>query len=261
VEAIHGEPLGWIRSCGTGSSELPEAVCYHTAMSSPILIVDDEEHIRELVAHFLAREGYTVEHASTGKEALEKFARVSPGLIILDIMLPGMSGTDVCREIRKTSNVPILMLTAKDDIFDKVVGFELGADDYLTKPFEPKELVVRVKALQRRAQAPPVTIDRVLAFGALRIDPERREVRFAEHVVELRPKEFDLLVALARHPGQVFSRDQLLNTVWGYDFEGFSRTVDVHVQHIRDKLQSAGGGAGWIQTVWGVGYKFEPVTD
>jgi DNA-binding response OmpR family regulator len=230
-------------------------------MTSPILIVDDEEHIRELVAHFLTREGYTVEHAATGREALEKFARVAPGFVILDIMLPGMSGTDVCREIRKTSNVPILMLTAKDDIFDKVVGFELGADDYLTKPFEPKELVVRVKALQRRAQPAAAPIDRALVFGRLRIDPERRDVRIGDHRVELRPKEFDLLAALARHPGQVFSRDQLLNTVWGYDFEGFSRTVDVHVQHVRDKLQSAGGGAGWIQTVWGVGYKFEPAAD
>ena len=226
-------------------------------MSSSILIVDDEEHIRELVAHFLTREGYQVEHAATGPEALEKFARTSPGFVILDIMLPGMSGTDVCREIRKTSNVPIMMLTAKDDIFDKVVGFELGADDYLTKPFEPKELVVRVKALHRRSQPTPAPTSTILQLGTLRIDPERRDVRIDTHHVELRPKEFDLLLALARHPGQVFTRDQLLNTVWGYDFEGFSRTVDVHVQHIRDKLQSAGGGSGWIHTVWGVGYKFE----
>ena len=226
-------------------------------MSSPILIVDDEEHIRELVAHFLTREGYVVEHAASGREALDKFAQVAPSLVVLDIMLPGMSGTDVCREIRKTSNVPILMLTARDDLLDKVVGFELGADDYLTKPFEPKELVVRVKALQRRAQPQPVTSGAALSFGTLRIDPDRRDVRIESRHVELRPKEFDLLLALARHPGQVFSRDQLLNTVWGYDFEGFSRTVDVHVQHIRDKLQAAGGGSGWIQTVWGVGYKLE----
>jgi two-component system response regulator ResD len=231
-------------------------------MTRPILIVDDEEHIRELVAHYLTREGYTVEHAGTGPEALEAFARLQPSFIVLDIMLPGMSGTDVCREIRKTSMVPILMLTARDDIVDKVVGFELGADDYLTKPFEPKELVVRVKALQRRAQATVERSNGALAIGALRVDPERREVRVDDKAVELRPKEFDLLLALARHPGQVFTREQLLNTVWGYDFEGFSRTVDVHVQHIRDKLQAAGGGNGWINTVWGVGYKFEaPVPD
>lgn len=228
-------------------------------MVSPILIVDDEEHIRELVAHYLRREGFTVEHAATGPDALEAYTRVQPALIVLDVMLPGLSGTDVCREIRKTSDVPILMLTAKDDIIDKVVGFELGADDYLTKPFEPKELVVRVKALQRRVQA---SVDRpsptaVLTVGELRIDPDRREVRLGTQLVGLRPKEFDLLLALARHPGQVFSREQLLNTVWGYDFEGFSRTVDVHVQHVRDKLAGAGGGGNWIHTVWGVGYKFE----
>jgi DNA-binding response OmpR family regulator len=229
-------------------------------MAGPILIVDDEEHIRELVAHYLRREGFMVEHAATGPDALEVFARVQPALVVLDVMLPGLSGTDVCREIRKTSDVPILMLTAKDDIIDKVVGFELGADDYLTKPFEPKELVVRVKALQRRVQA--AAADRpsptaVLTVGELRIDPDRRDVRIGAKSVELRPKEFELLLALARHPGQVFSREQLLNNVWGYDFEGFSRTVDVHVQHLRDKLASAGGGSGWIHTVWGVGYKFE----
>lgn len=230
-------------------------------MSNPILIVDDEEHIRELVAHYLTREGFAVEHATTGPEALQQFERVKPALIVLDIMLPGMSGTDVCREIRKTSTVPILMLTAKDDIVDKIVGFELGADDYVTKPFEPKELVVRVKALQRRNLAAVERPSTALSFGVLRIDPERRDVRIGTHPVELRPKEFDLLLALARRPGQVFSREQLLNTVWGYDFEGFSRTVDVHVQHLRDKLQAAGGGNGWIHTVWGVGYKFEAAFD
>ena len=226
-------------------------------MTGPILIVDDEEHIRELVAHYLTREGFTVEYAATGPHALEMFARVQPSFVVLDIMLPGLSGTEVLREIRKTSDLPVLMLTAKDDIIDKVVGFELGADDYLTKPFDAKELVVRVKALQRRVQASVERPNAALTVGPLRIDPDRREVLIDTRVVELRPKEFDLLLALARHPGQVFSREQLLNSVWGYDFEGFSRTVDVHVQHIRDKLQAAGGGSGWVTTVWGVGYKFE----
>jgi DNA-binding response OmpR family regulator len=230
-------------------------------MARPILIVDDEEHIRELVAHYLTREGFVVEHAATGLQAIEQFKRVQPSFVVLDIMLPGLSGTEVCREIRKTSTVPILMLTAKDDIVDKVVGFELGADDYLTKPFEPKELVVRVKALQRRVQTQSQPISAVLAFGPLRIDPDRRDVRYDGKQIELRPKEFDLLLALARHPGQVFSREQLLNSVWGYDFEGFSRTVDVHVQHVRDKLQTGGAGGGWIHTVWGVGYKFEASAD
>jgi two-component system response regulator ResD len=230
-------------------------------MTAPILIVDDEDHIRELVALYLTREGFAVEHAATGPQALEVFARLGPSFVVLDIMLPGLSGTEVCREIRKTSMVPILMLTARDDIVDKVVGFELGADDYLTKPFEPKELVARVKALLRRAQSSGESASGAMVFGSLRIDPDRREVLIGNRPAELRPKEFDLLVALARHPGQVFTREQLLNSVWGYDFEGFSRTVDVHVQHVRDKLQAAGGGPGWIATVWGVGYKFEAQTD
>jgi DNA-binding response OmpR family regulator len=184
-----------------------------------VLIVDDEEHIVELVKHYLAQEGLATREAYDGAAALAAFRAAAPSLVILDLMLPGLAGTEVCREIRKTSDVPILMLTAKDDIVDKVVGFELGADDYLTKPFQPKELVARVKALRRRANR--------------------------------------LLLALARRPGQVLTREQLLNKVWGYDFEGFSRTVDVHVQHVREKVEAAGGNPGVIATVWGVGYKFE----
>ncbi len=231
---------------------------------SDILIVDDEEHIVELVKLYLTQEGYSTREAYDGPTSLELFRAAAPLLVILDLMLPGLPGTEVCREIRKTSDVPILMLTARDDIVDKVVGFELGADDYLTKPFQPKELVARVKALVRRAsrstaapaaeqQAAPT----VLRSATLSIDPGRREVLAGGHPVELRPKEFDLLLALARHPGHVFSREQLLNTVWGYDFEGFSRTVDVHVQHVRERIEAAGGNPGLIATVWGVGYKFE----
>ncbi len=227
-----------------------------------ILIVDDEEHIVELVKHYLTRDGFETREVYDGPAALASFRADPPDLIILDLMLPGMTGTEVCREIRKSSDVPILMLTARDDIVDKVVGFELGADDYLTKPFQPKELVARVKALQRRAKrpAPPEEDGGVLRFSALAIDPARREVLVRGRPIELRPKEFDLLLALARAPGQVFSREQLLNKVWGYDFEGFSRTVDVHVQHVREKVEAGGGNPGHIATVWGVGYKFEDVS-
>ncbi len=229
---------------------------------SHILIVDDEEHIVELVAHYLSQEGLETRAAYDGPAALAQFRADVPSLVILDLMLPGLPGTEVCREIRKSSDVPILMLTAKDDIVDKVVGVELGADDYLTKPFQPKELVARVKALQRRANRPAPADDEtaVLRFSAITIDPARRQVLAGAQPVELRPKEFDLLLALARAPGQVFSREQLLNKVWGYDFEGFSRTVDVHVQHVREKVEAAGGSANLIATVWGVGYKFEDVS-
>lgn len=228
---------------------------------SHILIVDDEEHIVELVKRYLTQEGFETREAYDGPSALEQVRADAPSLIILDLMLPGLPGTEVCREIRKSSDVPILMLTAKDDIVDKVVGFELGADDYLVKPFQPKELVARVKALHRRAARPAPAGDETAAlrFAALTIDPSRREVLVRGRAVELRPKEFDLLLTLARAPGQVFSREQLLNKVWGYDFEGFSRTVDVHVQHVREKVESAGGTPALIATVWGVGYKFEDV--
>jgi len=228
---------------------------------SHILIVDDEENIVELVKHYLAQEGFETRADYDGPAALELFRAAAPSLIILDLMLPGLPGMEVCREVRKASDVPILMLTARDDIVDKVVGFELGADDYLTKPFQPKELVARVKALYRRAgrAAPAADEAPALRFAALSIDPGRREVRARGRPVELRPKEFDLLLMLARHPGQVFSREQLLNKVWSYDFEGLSRTVDVHVQHVREKIETAGGNPGAIATVWGVGYKFEDV--
>jgi two-component system response regulator ResD len=223
-----------------------------------VLIVDDEEHIVALVKHYLTQEGLATREAYDGQAALAAFRAAAPSLVILDLMLPGLAGTDVCREIRKTSDVPILMLTAKDDIVDKVVGFELGADDYLTKPFQPKELVARVKALRRRAnRAAQPEKTAVLRFAALAIDPARRTVVVQGRALELRPKEFDLLLALARRPGQVLTREQLLNKVWGYDFEGFSRTVDVHVQHVREKVEAAGGNPGVIATVWGVGYKFE----
>jgi two-component system response regulator ResD len=229
---------------------------------SHILIVDDEENIVALVTHYLSREGFETRAAYDGPAGLAAFRATTPSLLILDLMLPGLPGTELCREVRRTSDVPILMLTARDDIVDKVVGFELGADDYLTKPFLPQELVARVKALYRRAAraaAPATDETAALRFATLTVDPARREVLTRGHAVELRPKEFDLLLMLARHPGQVFSREQLLSKVWGYDFEGQSRTVDVHVQHVREKIEAAGGSPGLIATVWGVGYKFEDV--
>ena len=225
----------------------------------PILVVDDEKNIVNLVKLYLSNEGYQVESARNGREALEAVKKYDPLLVILDLMLPEMSGWDVCREIRKTNSVPILMLTAKDSDIDKIVGLELGADDYLTKPFNPRELLARVKAILRRSEASPEDRE-ALTFGALRIDPERREVMVKDTRIELRPKEFDLLKTLAQNPRRVFGREKLLEVVWGYDFYGDSRTIDVHIQHLRNKLEEA-GLEPVIQTVWGVGYKFEASPD
>src|SRR5438128_7636783 len=171
-------------------------------------------------------------------------------------MLPGIDGLTLCKEIRKQSQVPIIMLTARDEVTDKVVGLEVGADDYLTKPFHPQELVARAKALVRRARLEPDQ-PRLVRAGRLEVDLERHEVRFGEGRVQLRPKEFDLLALLARHPGRVFQRSELLDLVWGYDFPGYTRTVDVHVQQLRDKLALGGVSNPTIQTVWGVGYKLD----
>ena len=221
-----------------------------------VLIVDDEEHIIELARLYLSREGYQVEGIGDGALAMAKFGQMKPDLVVLDIMLPGVDGLTICREIRKLSQVPIIMLTARDEVTDKVVGLELGADDYLTKPFHPQELVARAKALVRRAQAEPDQ-PRLVRAGKLEIDLERHEVRYGEARVQLRPKEFDLLALLARHPGRVYQRTELLDLVWGYDFPGYTRTVDVHVQQVREKLSAAGVSDPSIDTVWGVGYRLE----
>ena len=228
-----------------------------TRATHRVLVVDDEAHIRELCALYLGREGFQVDSVGEGEEALKRFAQAAPDLVVLDVMLPGIDGLNVCREIRKASQVPIIMLTARDEVTDKVVGLELGADDYLTKPFAPQELVARAKALMRRARAEPDQ-PKILRSGGLEIDLERHEVRFgADAKVQLRPKEFDLLALLVRHPGRVFQRAELLDLVWGYDFPGYTRTVDVHVQQVREKLAAAGVQEPSIQTVWGVGYKLE----
>ena len=219
-----------------------------------ILVVDDEPNIIELARMYLEQEGFRVQSASDGAKALEMIARQPPAVMVLDLMLPEVDGWDVCRRVRAGSaapDLPIIMLTARDDDVDKIVGLELGADDYVTKPFNPRELVARVKAIlrrTRRAARPQAPVH----VGDLTIDPARHEVIVAGQPVELRPKEFDLLLALAEHRGIVLSREQLLNLVWGYDFYGETRTVDVHIAHLRKKLT---GPSVEIETVLGVGYK------
>jgi DNA-binding response OmpR family regulator len=225
-------------------------------LSSKILVVDDENHILELARLYLTREGYEVEGLGDGAQAVIRFGQLKPDLVILDIMLPGTDGLTICKEIRKQSQVPIIMLTARDEVTDKVVGLEVGADDYLTKPFHPQELVARAKALLRRAKIEPDQ-PKLIRAGKLEVDLERHEVRFGKERVQLRPKEFDLLTLLARHPGRVFQRSELLDLVWGYDFPGYTRTVDVHVQQLREKLAAAKVTEPSIETVWGVGYRLE----
>ena len=226
-------------------------------MSDTILIVDDEQRIIDLAQMYLEQEGYTVDSATDGVDAYKRIIQDTPSLIVLDLMLPNMDGLEICRRVRAQSDVPIIMLTARSDDIDKIVGLELGADDYLTKPFNPRELVARVKAILRRGnmgserRVEPVNS---LNMGNLTIEPERRMVRVAGKAVDLRMKEFDLLWTLARDKGMVFSREKLLEIVWGYDFAGETRTVDVHIAHLRHKLK---GMNPIIETVWGVGYKLD----
>ncbi len=216
-----------------------------------VLVVDDEEHIIELARMYLEQEGFTVEAAHDGAEALEKIRALKPALIVLDLMLPEVDGWEVCRRTRAGSEVPIIMLTARTDDVDKIVGLELGADDYLTKPFNPRELVARVKAVLRRHEW-SIRPAKLIHLGPMTIDPASREVTLAGQSVKLRTKEFDLLHTLAEHRGQVLSREQLLDLVWGYDFYGETRTVDVHIAHLRRKLRDS---EVEIETVRGVGYK------
>ena len=219
-----------------------------------VVIVDDDESIRELATLYLRKEGFDVSCAVDGTSALEKIRQLDPALVVLDLMLPGISGHDVCRAVRAESSVPIIMLTARDEDVDKIVGLELGADDYLTKPFNPRELVARIRAILRRAEAGAGQgATAVIRLGELTIDKQRREVKVEGVELTIRTKEFDLLAALAENAGIVLTREQLLDRVWGYNFYGETRTVDVHVQHVRAKL--AGTGLG-IATVRGVGYKF-----
>jgi len=217
-----------------------------------ILVVDDEANIIDLARLYLERDGFEVEAASDGAQAINKIGSLNPDLVILDIMLPEIDGFEVCRRVRSESEVPIIMLTARDEDIDKIVGLELGADDYMTKPFNPRELVARVKAILRRADRSPQADSRAVTIGNVRIDPARREVTVAGEAVKLRAKEFDLLHTFAEHRSIVLSREQLLNLVWGFDFYGQTRTVDVHVAHLRKRLAKSNIH---IETVTGVGYK------
>ena len=226
-------------------------------MKTKILLVDDDPTIRQLVRLYLEKEGFDVTEADRGDTALKEFKAAPPNLMLLDVMLPGMDGWQVCREVRKVSNIPIIMLTAKDETFDKVLGLELGADDYVVKPFDAKELVARIKAVIRRYQNGGESTEKELAFPGLTINMSQYTVTYMGKEMDMPPKELELLYFLASHPGMVFTREQLLEQVWGYDYFGDSRTVDVHVKRLREKL-SGGEAMGWqIKTVWGVGYKFD----
>lgn len=219
-----------------------------------ILIVDDDENICEVIKMYLETTGYNVKVAHDGKAAKEEFVNFSPNLVVLDMMLPGIDGMEVLKWIRKDSNVPVIMLTAKGETFDKVLALEIGADDYVVKPFEPKELLARVKAVMRRYSGEePDNV--VLNFPGLTIDANSYKVIYNGEEVKTPPKEFELLHYLASNKNKVFTRDQLLCEVWRYDYPGDSRTVDVHIKRLREKLN---GGEDWqLETVWGVGYKFE----
>jgi two-component system alkaline phosphatase synthesis response regulator PhoP len=230
-------------------------------MARKILVVDDEVSILKLVRFNLEKEGFEVECAQDGQIALERAVQWKPDLVVLDWMLPGLDGLEVCRRLRREKrHVPILMLTAKTEEFDKVLGLELGADDYMTKPFSPRELVARVKAILRRVEAlsgEDRERDRVIRVGELFIDPDGYVVTKNREEVDLTPKEFELLHYMVSHRGKVLSRDQLLSAVWNYDFLGDSRIVDVHVSHLREKIEDDSRTPVYIKTVRGVGYKFE----
>ncbi len=224
-----------------------------------VLIVDDDVNICELLRLYLEKEGFSAEIVTDGLKALPAFNSVSPDIVLLDIMLPGLDGWQVCREIRKTSQTPIIMLTAKSETFDKVLGLELGADDYITKPFEPKEVVARIKAVLRRSgngNTGSTSEIKEVSFDKLSVNLTNYEMKVSGNVVDTPPKELELIYHLASNPNRVFTRDQLLDEVWGFEYYGDSRTVDVHVKRLREKLE--GVSEKWeLKTVWGVGYKFE----
>ena len=232
------------------------------AEKQKVLIVDDDENIAELISLYLTKECYETKIVTDGEAALKIFPEFKPNIILLDLMLPGMDGYQVCRELRATSQVPIIMLSAKGEIFDKVLGLELGADDYMIKPFDSKELVARVKAVLRRYQpTPAVTISvdtqqgEYVEYPDLIVNLTNYSVTYCGRPVEMPPKELELLYFLASSPNQVFTREQLLDHIWGYEYIGHTRTVDVHIKRLREKIKDH---ANWsLTTVWGIGYKFE----
>jgi len=237
-------------------------------MADKILVVDDEISLQETLAYNLKKQGYDVQTTGEGTEALELAREMKPDLIILDVMLPGLDGFEICRILRKEMSTPVLMLTARDDEIDRVVGLEVGADDYMAKPFSMRELIARVKAMLRRVRLIREEVNQanaedrkpkaeILEFGNLRIDMTRREITVDDNVVAFKPKEYELLTFFAQHQGQVLSREFILERVWGWDFIGDSRTVDVHVRWLREKIESDPSNPRRIITVRGAGYRFE----
>lgn len=230
-----------------------------------VLLVDDDQSIIEVQKMYFEKEGYQVATCMQGDKAVAAFESFNPDIIILDLMLPGMDGNDICREIRKVSDVPIIMLTARTDTLDKIIGLELGADDYVPKPFEPKELLARVKAVLRRsdkkaapAEQPQEKSTEIVTYPGFTVDKARYVVTIDGEEIYMPPKELELLFFLASNPDRVFTREQLLENVWGYEFYGESRTVDVHIKRIREKIEKSDGSQSWaIRTIWSKGYKFE----
>ena len=219
-----------------------------------ILVADDDKNICELIGLYLQKDGYEPIFAYDGAEAVEKFKEVQPSLVVLDLMLPKLDGYGVCREIRQISKIPIIMLTARGETFDKVLGLEMGADDYMVKPFDGKELVARIKAVMRRYEPGAVSAKEAV-FPGLSVSLDTYELKVDGKTVEMPPKELELLYFLCSHPNQVFTRDQLLDKVWGFDYVGETRTVDVHIKRVREKI---GSGSNWeLKTIYSVGYKFE----
>ena len=224
-------------------------------VKNTILLIDDDENICKVIKLYLEKEGMDIHVAGNGKEGIDMFAQINPDLVLLDIMMPGMDGMEVIKLIRKESNVPVIMLTAKSDTFDKVLSLEMGADDYIVKPFEPKELIARIKAVLRRSE-PSVTEVETIKYEDLEISLSTYSVVYNGENIELPPKELELLYHLASTPNRVYTRNQLLDEVWGFDYFGDSRTVDVHIKRLREKVENVSDQ--WaLKTVWGVGYKFE----
>lgn len=225
------------------------------ALNNTILVVDDDKNICEIVRLYLVKEGYDVKCAYAGKQALRMIEEEKPAAVILDIMLPEIDGIEILKQMRQTTKIPVIMLTAKGETIDKILGLELGADDYVVKPFEPKELVARLKAVLRRTETDDIN-DGEITFDKLSLNMSTYELKIDGQVIDIPPKELELLNYLCIHPNKVFTRDQLLDEVWGYEYFGDSRTVDVHVKRLREKVE--GVSDKWsLKTVWGVGYKFE----